>query len=103
VDSLSKEDKYFREGFMNLDLSILSKSDIDFSTYELCGPKVNGNKEEFGRHYLIKHGEEILSNVPRQFNALKSYLSVNDIEGIVFHHPDGRMCKIRKSDFGIKR
>lgn len=27
----------------------------------------------------------------------------NDMEGIMFHHPNGRMCKIRKSDFGIKR
>ena len=27
-----------------------------------------------------------------------------DIEGIVFHHKsDGRMCKLRKSDFGIRR
>ena len=42
-------------------------------TYEFCGPKSQGNAEHF------------------------------DIEGIVFHHPDGRMCKIRKSDFGIRR
>ena len=28
----------------------------------------------------------------------------NDIEGIVFHHKtDGRMCKLRKKDFKIKR
>jgi hypothetical protein len=37
------------------------------------------------------------------FENLKTYLEVVDIEGIVFHHPDGRMCKLRKSDFGIKR
>jgi hypothetical protein len=25
-----------------------------------------------------------------------------DIEGIVWHHPDGRMVKIKKKDFGYK-
>ena len=41
------------------------------------------------------------------FDGLRNYLSNPelDIEGIVFHHKsnDGRMCKIRKCDFGIKR
>jgi hypothetical protein len=41
--------------------------------------------------------------VNRSFEALKKYLELNDMEGIVFHHPDGRMAKIRKTDFGIKR
>jgi hypothetical protein len=26
-----------------------------------------------------------------------------DMEGIVFHHPDGRKAKIKKRDFGQKR
>jgi hypothetical protein len=26
-----------------------------------------------------------------------------DIEGLVFHHPDGRMAKIKLRDFGMKR
>lgn len=26
-----------------------------------------------------------------------------NIEGIVFHHPDGRMAKIKLRDFGISR
>jgi hypothetical protein len=71
-------------------------------TYELCGPKVQGNPEKFEKHTLVPHGTFIL-HPERTFEGIKQYLENHDIEGIVFHHPDGRMCKIRKSDFGIKR
>jgi len=74
-------------------------------TYELCGPKVQGNPEDFDTHTLVRHGyyDLNLNMENSSFESLKEYLSVVNIEGIVFHHPDGRMCKIRKSDFGIKR
>ncbi len=73
-------------------------------TYELCGPKVQGNPENLDNHQLIKHGCEVLDITDFSFEALKSYLEVTDIEGIVFHSKeDERMCKIRKSDFGIRR
>lgn len=35
--------------------------------------------------------------------GLRSYLANKDIEGIVWHHPDGRMVKIKGKDFGLKR
>lgn len=73
-------------------------------TYELCGEKIQGNPEKIEGHKLIKHGSEILYFMDFSFEGLKKYLHETDIEGIVFHHKeDGRMCKIRKSDFGIKR
>jgi hypothetical protein len=50
------------------------------------------------------HGKNILPLINFKFDRIKHFLTVTDIEGIVFHHlTDGRMCKIRKSDFGIKR
>ncbi|MNE98439.1 hypothetical protein D3C80_1969480 [compost metagenome] len=53
---------------------------------------------------MVKHGSEILDFVSLDFEDLEIFLSENDIEGIVFHHiSDERMCKLRKSDFGIKR
>jgi hypothetical protein len=52
---------------------------------------------------LIKHGSELLPDCPRDFGGIKDYLRDKDIEGIVFHHPDGRMVKIKKKDFGFKR
>ena len=72
-------------------------------TYELCGPKIQGNPERLTEHMLIPHGQtEVVTG--RSFESIKRALTVLDIEGIVFHYPlTGQMCKIRKSDFGIKR
>lgn len=96
-DRSKSEDKHFFEGFDDLE------NKVD-GTYELCGPKVQGNPEKFERHTLVKHGSEILDFVSLDFDDLQSFLSENDIEGIVFHHKeDERMCKLRKTDFGIKR
>lgn len=92
----SPEDKYHFEGLDNL-------AGIVDGTFELCGPKINGNNEKLESHRLIRHGFHNLSLPNRSFDAIKTFLSETDIEGIVFHHPDGRMAKIRKSDFGIKR
>lgn len=73
-------------------------------TYELCGKKVQGNPEKIEGHKLIKHGMEILNLTDFSFESLRAFLEVADVEGIVFHHTeDSRMCKIRKSDFGISR
>jgi len=76
---------------------------IKNGTYELCGPKVQGNPEHFHYHLLIKHGCAELKHAPRNFNSLKRYFSCNNIEGIVWYHPDGRMVKIKGIDFGISR
>jgi hypothetical protein len=72
-------------------------------TYELCGPKVQSNPEGKERHHLLKHGQEILPDCPRTFDELKTYLDGRGIEGVVWHHPDGRMVKIKARDFGVNR
>lgn len=72
-------------------------------TYELCGPKIQGNTEGFYEHVLVRHGCEVLDDCPLDFDGLKEYLSNNDIEGVVWHHPDGRMVKIKAKDFGLSR
>lgn len=62
--------------------------------------------EKIEGHKLIKHGSVILSITDFSFDSLRDYLlnPDNDIEGIVFHDKQGiRMCKLRKSDFGMKR
>ncbi|TWU59556.1 DUF5565 family protein [Crateriforma conspicua] len=72
-------------------------------TYELCGPKVQGNPEKFDEHVLVPHGCEILIDVPTTFDGIREYLETHDIEGIVWHHRDGRMVKIKGKDYGIRR
>jgi hypothetical protein len=95
-----KSNKYHFQAFDNLKVF----GDLKEGTYELCGNKINGNPEKLNGHFLIRHGGEVLNLHDYTFEGIKSFLNSNDIEGIVFHHlTDGRMCKIRKSDFGIKR
>lgn len=72
-------------------------------TYELCGPKIQGNPEGFDKHILVPHGVWTQGDAPRTFADLRDYLRRWDIEGIVWRHEDGRMAKIKAKDFGIKR
>ena len=72
-------------------------------TYELIGPKVQGNPERSPEHVLVRHGGVELAGVPRDFAGIRAYLAAHDIEGIVWHNSDGRMVKIKTKDFGLKR
>lgn len=69
-------------------------------TYELCGPKVNSDPERYLEHVLIEHANaELLPGVPRDFDGLRDWLLGHEYEGIVWHHPDGRMAKLKRRDF----
>lgn len=106
-----QEDRWHREGFAIIaDLHADGVAwDILDGTYELLGPKVQGNPENFSRHVLLSHRTEDRAEdfsdgePPRDFDGIRAYLGSHDIEGIVWHHPDGRMVKIKGKDFGIKR
>lgn len=75
-------------------------------TYELVGPKINRGPDGFPVHLLISHGWARLSEredfalAPRTYAGLADWLYDRpQYEGIVFHHPDGRMAKIKRRDF----
>ena len=87
------DSRWHREAFA-------AQPNLPDGTYELCGPKLQGNPEGQVAHVLIPHGVEKLADVPRGFDALKEFLRERPIEGIVWHHPDGRMAKIKRTDFG---
>ncbi len=113
------EDQWFRrafEQFKEYDTSIPD------GTYEAVGPHFGGgnhdkNPEHLACDTLIRHGElrggvfgeqpggapADLQSCPRTFEGLRNWLPAHDIEGIVFHHPDGRMAKIKVRDFGLTR
>ncbi len=95
------DEKFFVEAYMNTfgDLKNIPEN----GTYELCGPKINGNPEKLEKHIFIKHGAEIL-DVPRNLEGIRQFLMENNIEGIVFHRNDGSgdMCKIKRVDFGFE-
>lgn len=90
------DDRWHREGRENT-------GPIPDGSYELVGPKINGNPDGFETHLLVRHGEAKVEDAPRDYDGLKAYFETHDIEGIVWHHPDGRMVKIKGKDFGIKR
>ena len=46
----------------------------------------------------MPHGALVIPDCPRTFGELREYLRPLDIEGIVFHHPQGMMAKIKKTD-----
>ena len=74
-------------------------------TYELVGPKIQGNLEHYEQHNLVAHDDPalVLTGVPAEFDKLREWLAGKDIEGVVWHHLDGRMAKIKLRDFGLKR
>ena len=91
------EDRWHREAFGD---------GFADGTYELLGPKVQGNPERADRHVLVAHSDPalvLLDPVPRDFAGLAAWLGGRDLEGLVFHHPDGRMAKVKLRDFGFKR
>lgn len=94
VDPNKPEDRWHAEAMRN-DARILDKE----GTYELCGPKIGGNPENLQYHTFIRHGEQIETNVPHTFSGLSEFLKSYVGEGIVWHHPDGRMAKLRRKDF----
>jgi hypothetical protein len=92
IDINNKEDCFHFEALEQ------ENSLIENSTYELIGKKVNGNLHELYNHKLIKHGKEehLIHNY--SFEGIKQALFNLNKEGLVFHHPDGRMAKIRRKD-----
>lgn len=93
------EDRWYREAFAH------GIGWFD-GTYELIGPKVQGNPEHSEMHDLVRHdagGLSITEPFERTFEEIDTFLGHHDIEGIVFHHPDGRMAKIKGRDFGHNR
>ena len=91
------EDAYHREAWN--DPLVESATD---GTYELVGPKVQLNPYNRPTHELWRHGGRHLRDCPREFSSLREYLTNTPIEGIVWHHPDGRMAKLKRRDFGIQ-
>lgn len=75
-------------------------------TYELVGPKINGNPERERHHRLIAHADaQCLPNPELTFEGIQAaVLTYGSLgaEGIVWHHPDGvRFAKIKARDFRV--
>ena len=94
------EDKYHREAFARA-------VNLPDGTYELVGPSIQGNPEGYPENELVPHTLQRLAlpiQPPRNFDGLRAWFGAEPtLEGIVWHHPDGRMAKIKARDFGLRR
>lgn len=73
-------------------------------TFEMVGPKVNGNPEGVGEHMLVRHSTADRLDAPRDYDGLREWLLAHpQYEGIVWHYPqpDGTvlMAKLKRRDF----
>jgi hypothetical protein len=92
------EDRWHREAFL------LAQNYPD-GTYELVGPKVQGNPYGAEEHVLFEHGAIKHSDAPVTFDELRKYLEWLPIEGLVWWRdpgdPNCDKCKIKRKDFGL--
>lgn len=70
----------------------------EVGTHELLGPKINRNPESMARHVVIAHRDAAAVDAPRDFEGLTVWLLLHPYEGVVWHHPDGRMAKLKRRD-----
>lgn len=89
------EDKWFREAYRH---TCQMETTLEDGTYEAIGPHFQGNAENCNADQLVRHGS-VFVDAPRTFSELRDWLKLQEIEGIVWHHPDGRMVKIKVRDF----
>lgn len=92
------EDKYvskaFHEGWSRF---------WDNGIYEAYGEGIRGNAEKVEGYHMVRIDPVdqalVIHGVKRTYRDLMGYFATHDIEGIVFHHRDGRMAKIKTKDF----
>ena len=95
------EDRWFREAFDHRKAEIWGPLGMspEPGTYELVGPKVQGNPEKVDRHLLLRHdGADVLEDCPTDPPDIKAYVAGLKYEGVVWRHPDGRMAKLKARD-----
>ena len=103
-------DKYFMEAVNHYLDDHPDRGLPEAGTYELIGPKINGNPEQVYAHTLVRHADAPVfdmshifpvDGVDDAYAVLKNWLTNRGFayEGIVWHHPDGRMAKLKARDF----
>lgn len=97
VNDNNPEDKWFVEAVGHA----VQSYRLDDGTYEAVGPHFQGNPEKMYRDTLIPHSDAEQVDAPRTYDVLAEWLSLHPYEGIVWHHPDGRMAKVKRRDFPV--
>jgi hypothetical protein len=104
-------DKHLFEAF-DAAVSVDLGSRLPDGVYEALGPKIHGGAEGYADHepclipivpYQVALDIEWLQGIQieRTFLGLRRFLAAHRFYGIVFHHPDGRLAKIKRKDYGL--
>ncbi len=110
IDEGASQDKWLVDAIANTDFS--GVPDGEWSG-EAFGKNIQGNPLNMEGNQVFLFSLEdwrsriVLKDAPVSFEEVKTYLNTkkslvgNDclMEGIVWHHPDGRMVKIKRKDF----
>lgn len=108
--------KFWQEaiGQQPLDCDFLNMRDgaYELGTYELLGPKINGNPEKLKRHRLMPHKNaqqlgdiqhlelDLVEDVEVAYAELKRTLFYLPVEGVVFKNREmTKFAKLRRKDF----
>lgn len=97
-------DKWFWKAYdLSRDYTILYDG-----TYEAIGRHFNGNPYKANTDIIEPHGSRIItdfllcSDVYKTYQLIIEWLHENKVEGIVFWKNNQPICKIKRSDFGLK-
>lgn len=95
------EDRWHREAWAS-HLEVTGGPPGD-GTYELVGPKVQGNPHGFtGVHALLLHGGVgFIETVPLTFDELREFMEKSVIEGVIWWDDNGPVAKLKRRDFGF--
>ena len=74
---------------------------IASGTYEAVGVHFQGNPYKLERDTLWRHGTQFV-DVERTFEGVRDWLTRFNDEGLVFWLNDEPVCKIKRTDFGLK-
>ena len=110
ADPYASQDKWIFDAVKNTDMS--SVKDGEWSA-EAIGKNIQGNPLNLVQNQVfffslpVWRAKITLQNVPYTFGELKVFLEKQKsfignnalIEGIVWHHPNGDMVKIKRKDF----
>ncbi len=106
ADECSPEDRWLYEAARQTTVSDWPDGE---HPSEALGPNIQGNPLGLESHICLPFNMRapVLEKAPRTYSDLKTWLERADssfspghlVEGIVFHHPDGRRAKIKRRDF----
>lgn len=109
VDAESKSDKWFIAAYDHRASEIEeiyhenSKAHLVDGTYEAIGKHFNGNPYNLDFDTIEPHGKRFIYCDVNSFEAAKIWLEKHpEHEGIVWWYDGKPVCKLKRSDFGLK-